>query len=184
MRNLAVAVLGVFLLLFSGSAYAQPEEKGEGELREERVELVEVLLIWKLVDRLGLSEEQLVRFLPRWKEDKELKKQHRLERKERLKELESLARSEDEEVEERLAVKLAEMEKWEAGFQEKVKAIREEMKNVLTVRQRALLLVSLERFGREVRKTLERVRERRELRRGLSRTPPIPPFTERPGERR
>lgn len=167
MRKL-VGMAMVVSLLFSGLAYAQFGKEGKGRLGEKgdelagkRSELLETLYIWKLVDRLNLSEEQLVKFLPKWKEEKELRKRHQLERKERVKELESLIKSEDPEIEEKLADKLAELEKWESDSQERQKEIREGMKNILTIKQRALLLVSRERFGKDIREILRKVGERK-----------------------
>jgi Spy/CpxP family protein refolding chaperone len=165
----------LFVLFAQDLVTAQPQgrrEWGEGpEIRKERVEghqrgakMVETLRIWKMVDSLDLSEEQLAKFLPKLKKEKELRREYGEERKRTLNELRELLK-EEEASEKEIEANLKELENLDSEFQEKTKALREEVKKFLNTRQQAQFYIANEEFQKELRHLLggmKRMRGRKE----------------------
>jgi Spy/CpxP family protein refolding chaperone len=166
----------LFVLFAQGLVSAQPQgrrEWGEGpEIRKERGEghqrgakMVETLRIWKMVDSLNLSEEQLAKFLPKLKEEKELRREYGEERKRNLENLRELL-IEEEVSEKEIKAQLKELEEIDSEFQEETKALREEVKKLLNTRQQAQFYIANEEFQKELRHLLGGMKRMRGRERG------------------
>lgn len=168
-----------------GGAQVLPGEKKEGKEKAEivekgkkRLELAELIVLWRMVRELDLDEEQTLKILPRWRKLQEAKENYLKKRRELVKELRELV--EEGASPEKIGKKVEEIEKLKENLGKKREKIREEIKNILTPQQRAKYLIFEERVGEKLKKTMERLREvmKRRMRTG---PPPKERFRERYG---
>ena len=100
---MALLALVLGLLLAIGAETNRPSTKnpaGRIDIRlskEEIPKLVEIIRIWKLVDELELEEEQLVKFLPWFKESNDLRSKHYRSRRDAVAKLRELLEADSSE---------------------------------------------------------------------------------------
>jgi Spy/CpxP family protein refolding chaperone len=163
MKKFLILLPTVLLFLFAQDLVTAqpPEEKPRTRRGPERgAKIVETLRIWKMVDSLNLSEEQLVKFLPKLKKEKELRKEYGETKKKTLENLRELLRAE-EVSEKEVKANLKELEKIGSEFQAKTKGLREEIKKILSLTQQAQFFIANEEFQKELHQLLGGMRRMR-----------------------
>ncbi len=125
---------------------------------EERVgRIIEALLIWRLVDELDLSEQQIARLFPRIKQLKEL----RLELGRRKRALEADLRralAQRPPDQERIKIKVAQLQALRVEIEQRRQRILRQINGILTVEQQAKFALISERFEAETLRLLEEVK--------------------------
>ncbi len=163
----ALFVLVLGFLLATGSEDSKPAPKNTqddtslSQMKEDIPKLVEIIRIWKLVDELGLQEDQLVKFLPRFKELTDLRFKHYRLRRTTSDELrKSLgANSSDE----KLKSTLNRARNAEADFEQKEGQLENELYSILTVKQQAKFAVFQDSYYRDMRRLIGQLKELSDL---------------------
>ncbi len=162
-----LATLLLSLLFFTANAglFAEEQLSKEKNLRREKAgKMLETVTLWKLVDGLKLSEEQLVKFLPKYREGKDLKKEYQEKRKKVVEELKDLLQAKKISAR-KIEAKLTQLEKMENEQWQKSKGLQKELKTILTPEQQARFILLQKQIGKEMMQQLrkrigERKRER------------------------
>lgn len=142
------------LILFPFSlSLAQPLQKREPK------ELIETIRIWRLTEELKLSEEQAAKFFPRLKKLRETKREFRKKRREILKNIEKELRKEKPR-ESILKKEIEDLNREDKEFREREERLKRKIFEVLTIEQQARFLVFQERFDREIREMIKKIRHR------------------------
>ena len=132
--------------------------------REKAGKMLETVTLWKIVDGLKLTEEQLTKFLPRYRESKDLKKEYQEKRRKIVEELKDLLQEKKVSAK-KIESKLAQLEKAEDGFRQKNKALQKEIKEFLTPEQQAKFILLQRQIGKEMMQQLrKRMKGRRQTR--------------------
>ncbi|MCK4243996.1 MAG: hypothetical protein KAX20_00025 [Candidatus Omnitrophica bacterium] len=157
-----LATLLCSLLLFATSVklFAEPpHERMSAEEKEERREkagkMLETITLWKIVDRLKLTEEQLTKFLPKYRETKDLKKEYREKRKKVVEELKDLLQEKKVSAK-KIESKLAQLDKLEEEQWQENKALQKELRGILTPEQQAKFIFLQRQIGREMMQQLRK----------------------------
>ncbi|HCG77053.1 MAG: hypothetical protein COZ37_05235 [bacterium (Candidatus Ratteibacteria) CG_4_10_14_3_um_filter_41_18] len=142
-----------------------PNQKISDEEREERKgkasEMLETITLWKLVDGLKLTEEQVAKFLPKYREDKDLKKEYQEKRKKIAEELKDLLQ--DKSSSKKIEEKLTQLNKLEEEEWQKKRALEKELKSILTPEQQAKYIFLQRQIGEEMMQRLRKKgKERKE----------------------
>ena len=145
---------GAAALVLSLPAIGQPPPRPR-DPRTERV--IEALLVWRLVDELNLSDDQIARIFPRIKALKELRIGLGIRKVVLQRELRALLR-EQPPNEEAIRAKVAELDQLRARVEQQRERILQEIAAVLTLEQRARFALIQETFEAETIRTLEEVR--------------------------
>jgi len=162
-----LATLLIGLLFFTANAGLFAEEQLSRERaskREKAGKMLETVTLWKLVDGLKLTEKQLVKFLPKYREGKDLKKEYREKRKKVVEELKDLLQAKRVSAR-KIEAKLTQLEKMEDEQLQKSKSLQKELKTILTPEQQARFILLQKQIGKEMMQQLrkrmgERKRER------------------------
>ena len=163
---IATLLCSLFLLATSVQLFAEPpSEKPSAEEREERKgkasEMLETITLWKLVDGLKLTEEQVAKFLPKYREDKDLKKEYQEKRKKIAEELKDLLQ--DKSSSKKIEEKLTQLNKLEEEEWQKKRALEKELKSILTPEQQAKYIFLQRQIGEEMMQRLRKKgKERKE----------------------
>lgn len=162
---LAVLLFSLLFLMTNTDLFAEEQLSEERTSKREKAsKMLETVTLWKIVDGLKLSEEQLTKFLPRYRESKDLKKEYQEKRRKIVEELKELLQ-EKEVSAKKIESKLAQLEKAEDEFREKNKAIQKEIKKFLTPEQQAKFILLQRQIGREMMQQLrKRMKGRRQPR--------------------
>ncbi len=150
-----VAVLGlVILLILTGPAAGQAPVPRDP--RAERV--IEALLIWRLVDELDLTDQQVARIFPRIKALKTLRLELGREKVRLQRELRTLLaqRPRDENA---IRTKVADLDQLREQMDRRHQRILREIGTVLTVDQRARFALIQDTFEADTIRLLEEVRQ-------------------------
>jgi Spy/CpxP family protein refolding chaperone len=145
---------GAAALVLSLPAIGQPPPRPR-DPRTERV--IEALLVWRLVDELNLSDDQIARIFPRIKALKELRIGLGIRKVVLQRELRALLR-EQPPNEEAIRARVAELDQLRARVEQQRERILQEIAAVLTLEQRARFALIQETFEAETIRTLEEVR--------------------------
>jgi Spy/CpxP family protein refolding chaperone len=148
-----VPTVGLALLLTIPAWSAPPLPARDP--RTERV--IEALLIWRLVDELDLTDQQVARIFPRIKALKDLRIELGIRRVVLQRELRVLVR-EQPRNEDLIRAKIAELEALRARIERQRGRILHEISAALTVEQQARFAIIQESFEAETIRTLEEVR--------------------------
>ncbi len=159
-----MAVVGlVGVLAFVSSAMGQPftpppaGSLGSGEGRR----LIETIRIWKMTEALNLNEEQAAKLFPKLTQleasRREFHKRQHLLRGE-LAELLKQRPLRDQEIKARLE----ELDRADADFKGRERAVKNELRSILSVEQQARFALFEERFDMEMRRTIQDLRLRRQ----------------------
>lgn len=127
-------------------------------LPDERVgRIIEALLIWRLVDELELTDQQIARLFPRIKALKEIRLE--LGRRKRVLEadLRQLLRQRPTN-QEAIRLKLAELNDLRAEIERRRQQVLRQIGAILTIEQQAKFALIAERFEAETLRLLEEVR--------------------------
>lgn len=127
-------------------------------LPDERVgRIIEALLIWRLVDELELTDQQIARLFPRIKALKEIRLE--LGRRKRVLEadLRQLLRQRPTN-QEAIRLKLAELNDLRAEIERRRQQVLRQIGAILTIEQQAGFALIAERFEAETLRLLEEVR--------------------------
>lgn len=134
--------------------------------KEEIPKLVEVIKIWKLIDKLELSnfnEDKLTKFLAKYKQLETIRSEYWKNRGESISRLKKLIETNASEEQIRLA--LDELNKIDTNFFEKDRQIKESINNILTTRQQAELIIFQDTHWRDMKnlvRDLEKISQIRE----------------------
>lgn len=150
-RRVVLALMGVALLAVPVLAQVTP-------IPEERVgRIIEALLVWRLVDELDLSDQQIARLFPRIKELKGLRLG--LGRRKRALEFDLrqllAQRPQDPDA---IRIKVAQLQALRIEIEQRRLRILRQIQSVLTVEQQARFALISERFEAETLRLLEEVR--------------------------
>ncbi|MBI3974812.1 MAG: periplasmic heavy metal sensor [Armatimonadetes bacterium] len=127
-------------------------------LPDERVgRIIEALLIWRLVDELELTDQQIARLFPRIKTLKEIRLE--LGRRKRMLEadLRQLLRQRPPD-QEAIRLKLAELNDLRVEIERRRQQVLRQIASILTIEQQARFALIAERFEAETLRLLEEVR--------------------------
>jgi hypothetical protein len=148
-----VPIIGLALLLTLPAWSAPPRP-----IRDPRTErVIEALLIWRLVDELDLTDQQIARIFPRIKALKDLRIELGLRKVALQRELRGLIR-EQPRNEDLIRAKIGELDALRARIERERERILQEIHGALTVEQRARFAIIQETFEAETIRTLEEVR--------------------------
>jgi len=149
----ALPILGLALLLTLPAWSAPPRP-----VRDPRTErVIEALLIWRLVDELSLTDQQIARIFPRIKALKDLRIDLGIRRVVLQRELRALVREQPRD-EDLIRAKIAELDALRSRIERERERILQEIHAALTVEQRARFAIIQETFEAETIRTLEEVR--------------------------
>ena len=149
----AVPIVGLALLLTLPAWSAPPRP-----VRDPRTErIIEALLVWRLVDELTLTDQQIARVFPRIKALKDLRIELGIRKVILQRELRALAR-EQPRNEDLIRAKIADLDALRLRIERERERILQEIHGALTVEQRARFAVIEETFEAETIRTLEEVR--------------------------
>ena len=156
-----VGLVGVLAVVSSatGQPFTPPPagSLGPGEGRR----LIETIRIWKMTEALNLNEEQAVKLFPKLTQLETSRREfHRRQHllREELAELLKQRPSRDQEIKARLE----ELERIDAEFKGRERAVKSELRSILSVEQQARLALFEERFDMEMRRTIQELRLRRQ----------------------
>jgi len=149
----ALPMLGLALLLTLPAWSAPPRP-----VRDPRTErVIEALLIWRLVDELSLTDQQIARIFPRIKALKDLRIDLGIRRVVLQRELRALVREQPRD-EDLIRAKIAELDALRSRIERERERILQEIHAALMVEQRARFAIIQETFEAETIRTLEEVR--------------------------
>ena len=174
----ALLALVLGLLLAIGAETDRPSVKastGDIDIRLSREEipgLVEIIKIWKLVDYLELKEEQLARFLPKFKELDDLRKKHYGNRREALAELRKLLEADSSEAQIKSA--LDHLRDIEAKYRQEEKQLEDTLNSILATKQQAQFVVFQDVYWRDMQRLVRNLRELSRLRERRLERQPVP----------
>jgi len=169
--NIFLTVASLILFLFVLLAIGAEDSKSEAakkygdsaleQLNKDIPKLVEIIRIWKMVDELDLQEDQLVKFLPRYKALNESRfKQYRLRRatSDKMKILLDTSSSDEEIKSELNKAKNANIE-----LRQKEQQLENELYSMLTIKQQAKFVVFQDSFHRDMRRLIGNLKELSEI---------------------
>jgi len=174
MRKLVIFIFIAFIAILLAQRppepVAPPPENERPDVPEPR-KWIERIRIVTLIDELDLNEEQIAKFLPKFKDHQRLEQEFFKKRTMKFNELREMLQNEKI-SEDKIKVRIDEFEKMRTDFQKNQEALRKEMEAMLTTRQKAKLLVFQADFERKIREIIEKVRKQRPLQKRLE--PPEP----------
>lgn len=150
----AVVLVGAAALVLSLPALAQPQ-RPRRDARSERI--IEAMLIWRLVDELNLTDQQIARIFPRIKALKEVRIELGIRKVILQRELRALLGQQPRD-EDAVRAKIAELDQLRQRVEQQRQRILREIHAALTVEQQARFALIQETFEAETIRTLEEVR--------------------------
>ena len=169
--NIILTIACLFLclgLLFTiGAQTGNPgkaeQNRGNIELSKEDIpRIFEILRIWKLVDELELNEDQLLAFLPRFKEMEELRRKYYRGRYDSVKKLDKLLEANPSENQ--LKSALDDFRNAEVDFYQKYRQLKDSINSNLTIKQRAKFVVFEDKYRDDMRSLMRNLRDLSNLR--------------------
>lgn len=164
-----VLIAGLLLAIGAETDKPAPERRPSGldiDLPNEDVpHLVEIIRVWKLVDELELKEEQLIKFLPKFKELIDLRDKYFRSRRKNVTGLEKLLTANPSENELKSAID--EFKSAEVDYYITYKRLNDELDTNLNIEQQAKFIVFQDRYRRDMRsliRTLKKLSDHRESR--------------------
>lgn len=166
MASLAL-ILGLMLAIGAETENHRPERRSRETdtnlSREENSRLIEIIRIWKLVDELGVNEEQLAEVLPRFKELRELRRDYYKNRRDAVRELAGLVEAGNF-SEKGLKSKVDKFRSTEIDYYRKYKELRDILNSNLTITQQAKYIVFEDEYSGDMRRLIRTLRELSEQR--------------------
>lgn len=155
-------VLTVLASMAVGQSPGKPEPPPAVDPVPDRPEprrLIERIKIWTLIEELDLTEEQIARFIPKYKDQQKEEQIFFESRMKRISELANLVQNEKV-SDDKIKAKVEEIEKLQNDYQKKSEALKQEILTLLTIRQRAKMILFLEAFEKKLRRIIEEIRNR------------------------
>ena len=166
---LIIACLFLFLgLLLTIGAETDSSDRarqnhGNIELSKEDIpRIFEILRIWKLVDELELNEDQLLAFLPKFKELEELRRRYYRGRRDNIEKMSKLL--ETNSSENQLKSATDEFRKAEIDFYQKYRQLKDSINSNLTIKQQAKFVVFEDKYRDDMRSLMRNLRDLSNLR--------------------
>jgi len=138
--------------------------RGNPGMRQQRMErlkdtrdMIEDLRIVRLTKELNLTDQQLAKLLPRFREAQAAHREYPQKRMGLIKDMDDLLNGKASEKD--LQAKLSEMERLENDFQSKERETRRELLGQLSVEQQARFFVFQENFEREIRELIRGIKQ-------------------------
>lgn len=150
----ALLLVGAAALVLSLPA-AGLSERSPRDPRTERV--IEALLIWRLVDELNLTDQQIARIFPRIKALKDLRIELGMRKVALQRELRALLQQQPRD-EAAIRAKIAQLDELRQRVEQQRRRILREIQAALTVEQQGRFALIAETFEAETIRTLEDVR--------------------------
>lgn len=156
----------VYNFVSQNIAFAQPPPPATEDVDEDDMddpkdgkfrERIETLRKLKLMEALDMTEEQSLKFFPKFDALEKARIEHFKRQRQLLKDLKNELKL-DKPSDENLKKKLDEIEKNKADFEVKEKQLRKEMLSTLTVKQQAQLVLFQVKFERQLRRIIEETR--------------------------
>lgn len=151
-------IWGVVLFVFLSAGLARAQEPD----REKAAKLMEDIRLARILNTIDFSEEQLVGFLPKWKEQRELRESWVKESQEIVAELKKLLEAKPVSSR-KLKDVLDQLDKTQANFESKRKALKAQIDEILTTEQRAKWVVLQGQFDKEIRQLVRGLKEKRKM---------------------
>jgi len=152
MKKSGLACVGLFGFLLSAAVgWGAEEPAGQGERAARTLESV---MVRRITEELKLTDEQLAKFRPVYQESREVMKAQRRKRRDALEDLRALLRKDDCTTKE-LEAKLDELDQIHNTSLEAHRKAAAELKNILTVEQRAKFVLAEERIAQDIMKALK-----------------------------
>ena len=123
--------------------------------------MIETIKIWKMTEALDLSEDQAAKFFPKLTQLEAARREFQRRQHLLRDELAVLLRqrpSRDQDIKARLE----ELDRTEADFKGRERAVKAELRSILSLEQQARLTLFEERFEAEMRSTIQDLRQRRQ----------------------
>ncbi len=155
MKKGASRWLLIAFLLVAGFGFSQEETS-----REKAEKMFDSVFSWRLVEEMNLSEQQLASFLTKFKESREIMRAQRQRKKEILQQLAELLKEKNVSSRQ-IEARLEEIDRLQEETHQRLKQVREEIKNILTPEQRARFLLTEERLSQEMVRVLRNKMEGR-----------------------
>ena len=157
-------VIGILAIVSSamGQPFAPspPGSPSPGEGRR----LIETIKIWKLSEALNLNEDQAARLFPKLAQLEASRREFHSRQRLLRDEVALLLTQRPLRVQE-IKAKLDELDRTEADFRVRERAMKGELRSILSLEQQARLALFEDRFETEMRRTIQDLRQRR---RGVS----------------
>jgi len=163
LTNIALMILS--LVLISGLLVAigdESDKSGEKKQSEEKTvidlskkdipKLVEIIRIWKLVDELELKEDQLVEFLPRFKELEHVQGEYYRNNREHLSKLKTLLDSESSD--QKMKAAIDEFRKSGMEIRQKEQELKDKLYSGLSPKQQAKFIVFQDVYRRDMKRLI------------------------------
>ncbi len=139
------------------------QDRGNIELsREDIPRIFEILRIWKLVDELELNEDQLLAFLPKFKELEELRRRYYRGRRDHIEKMSKLLEANPSE--DQLKSATDEFRKAEIDFYQEHRQLKDSINSDLTIKQRAKFVVFEDKYRDDMRSLMRNLRDLSNLR--------------------
>ena len=156
-------LVAVLMLGMVGISQAHESKETASGKRTKVRRMRQNMAICRIVDELDLTEEQLVKFLPRWNEHKDSKEKYSLQRTELAKQIRELLK--EEKVSQRSLEKvLDKLDTLNEQIKEAGEVYQKEIKDILTVEQRAKMVVLTGRMKKDVQE-LKNLKQKQQKRR-------------------
>ena len=160
MASLAL-ILGLVLAIGAETEESRSEKRRKETdtdlSREEISRLIEIIRIWKLVDELGLNEQQLTEFLPRFKELRDMRREHYRDRRRAIEELDGLVEAGNF-SESSLKPKVDKFRSAEVNYYRKYKELHDALNAKLTVKQQAKYIVFEDKYRDDMGRLINTLR--------------------------
>jgi hypothetical protein len=162
---LIMALLALGVLLTIGAETGKTNRTSRNidiELSKEEIpKLIEIIKIWKFVDELELKEEQLVEFLPRFKNLDDLRIGYYTDKRKAVNDLKKLL--ETDASNDQLKSAEGDLRKAEIEYRQKERQLADALNSGLTIKQQAKLVVFQDGYRRDMHNLVRKLRELSEL---------------------
>jgi hypothetical protein len=177
---LIIVLLGLVLglLLAIGAETDKPSARNHSggidiEISKEDIpKLVEIIRIWKLADELGLDDEQLLVFLPRFKELNDLRARYYISRRKAVSDMKKLLEANPSESQVKSAVD--DLRNAETKFRREERQSEDKLNSGLTVKQQAKFVVFQDVYRRDMYRLMKNLQELSNLREQRLKPQPVP----------
>jgi Spy/CpxP family protein refolding chaperone len=148
-----VALIVLLIGVTAGATEKRRPAQSRIQGRERSRKMLETIRMVRTIEALELTEEQIAQFLPMQRQIKEARKEFHQSRKERIEELEGLLKSKASSR--NLEKALENLKAQEKSFRERTESLQDKIDSILTIEQRARLIIFERGFQKEMREMLK-----------------------------
>ncbi len=156
-----ILALGLLLAIGDETERQVPQKRPSGMdiglSSEEIPHLVEIIRVWKLVDELGLNEDQLVKFLPNFKKQIDLVEEYSRNRREIVTTLSELLETNASAAELKSAID--KVRNSERNFFSTYGELNDALEANLNVKQQAKFIIFQDRYRRDMKRLTNALRK-------------------------